>query len=102
MIWKSLLSAQSHKPSGIFGRLFMGRYLDRANAGINQLVYDALGPDPQDRVLEVGFGGADLLLRIAASLDGGRIEGLELSAEMLERARRRARRLGLLQHSGNI
>lgn len=100
MIWKSLLSAQSHKPSGILGRLFMGRYLDRANAGINQLVYDTLGPGPQDQVLEVGFGGADLLLRIAASLEGGRIEGLELSVEMLERARRRARRLGLLQRAG--
>ena len=57
MIWKSCLSAQSRKPSGIFGRLLMGRYLDRANAGINQLVYDSLGHDADSRVLEIGFGG---------------------------------------------
>lgn len=106
MIWKSLLAAQSHKPSGILGRLFMGRYLDRANAEINQLVFEALGTGPQDRVLEVGFGGADLLLRIAASLDGGKIEGVDLSHEMVVSAGKRARKLGLSQntdfHQGSI
>jgi len=95
MIWQQYLARQSRKPSGVFGRFLMGRYLDRANAASNALVYDTLEPRSQDRVLEIGFGGADLLLRIAANLDGGSIEGLELSGEMLDSAQRRVRRLGL-------
>ena len=100
MIWKQYLAQQSRKPSGLFGRLLMGRYLDRANANSNALVYDTLAPRPVDQVLEIGFGGADLLLRIAGNLDGGSIEGLELSAEMLASARRRARKLGLDHRTG--
>ena len=100
MIWQRLLARQSRRPSGLIGRLLMGSYLDRVNAEINTLVYDALAPEPQQRVLEVGFGGAELLFRIAAGLDRGRIEGLELSGEMLDNARRRAARLGLADKTG--
>jgi len=106
MNWKHCLAGQSRRPTGMLGRLLMGRYLDRANAGINQLVYDTLGPGPQDQVLELGFGGADLLLRIAASLETGHIDGVDLSHEMVERAGKRARKLGLTQvtgfHQGSI
>lgn len=75
----------------------MGRYLDRANARINRLVYDVLEPEPHEHVLDIGFGGADLLLRIAQGLDSGRIDGVDLSAEMVARAEKRARKLGLAQ-----
>ncbi len=78
----------------------MGRYLDRANARINQLVFDTLSPDPQEHVLEIGFGGAELLLRIAASLETGRIDGVDLSPEMVARAVLRAKKLGLSHKTG--
>lgn len=100
MIWRSFLSAQSRQPSGFFGRLLMGRYLDRANARINQLVFDTLSTGPQEHALEIGFGGADLLLRIAANLETGRIDGVDLSPEMVTRADRRAKKLGLSHKTG--
>ncbi len=78
----------------------MGRYLDRANARINQLVFDRLSPGPQEHVLEIGFGGAELLLRIAASLETGRIDGVDLSPEMVTRANWRAKKRGLSHKSG--
>lgn len=57
-------------------------------------------------MLEIGFGGADLLLRIAASLETGRIDGVDLSHEMVQSAGKRARKLGLSRntdfHQGSI
>lgn len=106
MIWRGFMARQSRRPSGIFGRLLMGSYLDRANADINALVYQRLVPEPAQRLLEIGFGGAELLLRIAHGLDSGRIDGLELSSEMIANARRRANRLGLAGktafHQGSV
>ncbi len=100
MIWRSFLSAQSRQPSGFFGRFLMGRYLDYVNSRTNQLVFDKLAPGPQEHVLEIGFGGAELLLRIATDLETGRIDGLDLSPEMVARAVRRTRKLGLSQKTG--
>ncbi len=90
-----MLAQQSRRPSGFFGRLLMGPYLDRANARVNRLVFDCLDLDPGSRVLEVGFGGGDLLFRIAARVDRGRVDGIDLSPEMVAAAQRRGSRLGL-------
>ena len=95
MIWKQIMARQSRQPSGYFGRLLMGPYLDRANARVNRLVFDCLELEPENRVLEVGFGGGDLLFRIAARV--GRVDGIDLSSEMVAAAQRRAARLGLEQ-----
>ncbi len=89
------MARQSRQPSGYFGRLLMGPYLDRANARVNRLVFDCLELEPENRVLEVGFGGGDLLFRIAARV--GRVDGIDLSSEMVAAAQRRAARLGLEQ-----
>jgi demethylmenaquinone methyltransferase / 2-methoxy-6-polyprenyl-1,4-benzoquinol methylase len=47
--------------------------------------------DPGDRVLDVACGTGDLA--VADARAGGRVTGLDFSAEMLERARRKAPRL---------
>ena len=93
MIWKPLLAAQSRRPDGLIGRMFMGPYLDRANRRINSLVYDELSTRAGQRILEIGFGGGELLFRLAADLGAGRIDGVELSPTMIAAAARRARRL---------
>ncbi len=95
MIWRQFLSRQSRRPSGILGRMLIGRYLDRVNRKSNRLAYETLAHEPDARVLEIGFGGGELLFRIARGLGDGRIDGVDVSAEMVERANLRARRLGL-------
>ena len=75
--------------------MIYGHLLNRSNAAVNQLVCDNLHHDPDSRVLEVGFGGGDLLFRIARGIDGGRVDGVEVSDEMLANARRKSVRLGL-------
>ncbi len=70
MAISKFIARQSAKPQGLFGRLIFGRLLNRANTAVNQLIYDSLQHDAQSRVLEIGFGGGDLLFRIARSLSG--------------------------------
>ena len=59
--------------------MIYGHLLNRSNAAVNQLVCDNLHHDPDSRVLEVGFGGGDLLFRIARGIDGGRVDGVDTS-----------------------
>ena len=52
------IARQLARPSGFIGRWVTARWLNRANAGMNQLTLDTLRPGPTDRVLEVGSGEA--------------------------------------------
>lgn len=94
------IAGQAAKPHGLFGRLIFGRLLNRVNAPANQLVYDSLQHDANSRVLEIGFGGGDLLFRIARSLAGGRIDGIDVSTEMLANARGKLASMGLEEAVG--
>jgi arsenite methyltransferase len=66
---------------------------------MNRLALEQLGPGRSDRLLEIGFGGGDLLAGLLAATDG-RVFGADVSEAMLARARRRFRRqagrLGLI------
>ena len=93
-------------PRGLFGRLFMARMLNQANLPGNGLVFDLMSLTQTDNVLEVGFGGGDLLFRFADAVGAGMVDGLELSKPMLDRARKRVRREGLERrvqlHEGSV
>ena len=89
------MARQFARPRGLIGRLFLGGMLDRANVRSNALVFEVMAVGPSEHVLEVGFGGGDLLVRLADTVAGGRVEGVELSDPMLNRARARIRRRGL-------
>ncbi len=100
------MARQFARPRGLFGRLFLGGMLDRANVRTNALVFDVMAVAASDYVLEVGFGGGDLLVRLAGAVPGGRVEGVELSDPMLGRVRARIRRSGLADrvrlHAGSV
>jgi len=67
----------------------MSRLLNRLNRSANELVLDSLRLQPDDRVLEVGFGGGDMLEQIAATVTQGLIAGVDISREMVDFCRRR-------------
>jgi ubiquinone/menaquinone biosynthesis C-methylase UbiE len=76
------------RPKGILGRLG-GIIMARANRQCAAWVIDLLGIQPNDRVLEVGFGpgvGIQLLVR---SVSGGYIAGVDPSEEMVQQAKAR-------------
>lgn len=86
MAIKHFISRQLGEPSGLFGRLVMGRMLDRLNQTINRQTVEALQLQPDDRVLEIGFGGGSAMEMALAQLDQGRVVGVELSEAMVRRA----------------
>jgi arsenite methyltransferase len=87
------LARQLARPSGLFGRYMMGRFLNRKTADHNALVLEDLAVQPNSRVLEVGFGGGALLEHICERASSGLVSGLEVSEEMLALARARLRPL---------
>jgi arsenite methyltransferase len=81
------LADQLAHPKGLFGRLFMGRFLNVLNSDFNNLILQDLAIEPTSRVLEVGFGGGALLQSICDRTPLGFVAGLELSEEMIARSR---------------
>jgi SAM-dependent methyltransferase len=82
-------AAQLRKPSGLFGQLITVRLLNLANVPMNRLALEILQLQPDDHVLEVGFGGGDLIARMARIVTRGHITGVDFSIDALEVCKKR-------------
>ncbi len=100
---EKFIARQFAHPSGFFGRRVTVRWLTKANAPMNKLTLDHLAPQTEDRILEVGFGGGDLLAQILARSECKRVAGVDRSRDMIRVVSRRlkefvqAQRLELVQ-----
>jgi ubiquinone/menaquinone biosynthesis C-methylase UbiE len=83
------MAGQLRKPSGTFGRLVTSRLLNRINVAINELTLTSLALEPDDRVIEVGFGAGDLISRLSPVVHEGSIVGVDFSPDMVEICTRR-------------
>ncbi|MDQ3730096.1 MAG: metalloregulator ArsR/SmtB family transcription factor [Actinomycetota bacterium] len=83
------LARQGSPPSGVLGRV-VGRFLNRETALTNRHAISALDPQPNETILEIGFGGGATLGRL---LHGSQVKlvGVELSETMVSEARRHFR-----------
>jgi arsenite methyltransferase len=88
---KVFFARQLARPSGWFGRLFMSRWLERANTEMNALAVEALALTAEDRLLEVGFGSGFLLAKVLEEGSCAYVAGIDLSVEMVSLATRRFR-----------
>ena len=79
------LGMQLRHPSGTIGS-FVGWIMAIANDEPNRLAIDALGLQPTDRVLELGFGSGWGLRTIAARVPDGQVFGVDHSDRMLRQA----------------
>ena len=77
------MARQLRKPSGLFGRFVLPRRLSRINVPLNEATLAALDLQPDDRVLEVGFGPGDLIARIEPLVPCGSVSGADFSPEMV-------------------
>jgi ubiquinone/menaquinone biosynthesis C-methylase UbiE len=89
MSFRSYVAGQLRQPSGFVGKLIVGRALNRLNRNANELALESLRLQAGDRVLEIGFGGGDMLERVAAIVTNGMICGVDISPEMVEVCRKR-------------
>jgi ubiquinone/menaquinone biosynthesis C-methylase UbiE len=82
------LARQFARPSGMAGRLFIGAWLDRISRSANRLAVSRLAPAKGECILEVGFGGGDLLSLLLAA-EPAEVIGADASEAMVARASRR-------------
>lgn len=79
---------QLGKPSGIVST-FAAFSWNRRNAALNDTVLDLLALQPDDRVLDIGFGGGYLLNRMSSTITDGLLAGVDISPAMVARAKKR-------------
>jgi ubiquinone/menaquinone biosynthesis C-methylase UbiE len=84
----SILMRMFGRPKGILGRLG-GIIMARTNQKCAAWVIDLLGIQPNDRVLEVGFGPGVGIELLARSASGGYVAGVDPSEEMVQQAKAR-------------
>jgi arsenite methyltransferase len=93
MTWSAFISSQLRKPSGLFGRFVIPRRLALLNVAINRAALEALALQPDDRVLEVGFGPGDLIALVEPLVLAGFVAGVDFSPEMVALCERRFAKL---------
>jgi len=67
----------------------MSIVFDRGNAFLNNLVYELISVQENDRIIEIGFGTGNLIRKMAKHIDSGLIEGVDLSSTMVSIAQKR-------------
>ena len=80
------IARQLSRPTGIVGRL-MGQLMNRSNANMNAFAVEQLELTPEDRVLEIGFGGGVTLPKLLAR--AAFVCGVDRSADMVKHAKAR-------------
>jgi ubiquinone/menaquinone biosynthesis C-methylase UbiE len=81
------LATQASKPSGLFGRYFMAALFRKGNNAINQLVLHSLSLQPNDHVLEIGYGPGVLIRQITEDTPHAKTMGIDYSEAMHKQAR---------------
>jgi len=89
MAINKFIAAQLRKPSGFFGRIVMVRILNLINVPLNRMALENLHLQPDDHVLEIGFGGGELITRMARIVTRGHITGADFSIDAVEVCRKR-------------
>ncbi len=90
--FRSFLAKQLGHPKGIWGQILV-RLLNRGNAEMNDLTIEQLCLEPGDYVLEIGFGGGDLMAKLVSTGMPELIAGVERSKEALKVCSSRFRQL---------
>jgi ubiquinone/menaquinone biosynthesis C-methylase UbiE len=79
---------QARQPSGKFSGIF-AMYMNLGNNYLNKLAVQALDIQPNDHILEVGFGGGVALYKILKNIQGGFVAGIDYSPDMVKRGKRK-------------
>lgn len=86
------IARQTCKPSGFLGQI-IGMVMARQTSYENSKTLDLLNLEPEDEVLEVGFGHGETLYQASRRVRVGGLAGIDYSDAMLVRASNRNRDL---------
>jgi ubiquinone/menaquinone biosynthesis C-methylase UbiE len=93
MIFSRFIAKQLGKPKGVLGTLIVGLIVSKRNRVLNEVAFQNLRLTSMDRVLEVGFGGGNLMGKISEVVNEGYVVGVEISATMVEFCGKKFRKL---------
>ena len=88
MGWIRFVAGQLRRPRGWFGRIVMARWLNKGNRRLIVHCLDALEPESDDRILDVGFGGGKAFELLWERTPEATLLGLDFSPDMVARAER--------------
>jgi ubiquinone/menaquinone biosynthesis C-methylase UbiE len=87
-VMRNMLMHMFGRPRGVLGRLG-GIIMTRTNEGCGAWVTELLEIEPNDTVLEVGFGPGAIVQRLSKLASRGHVAGIDPSRELVEQARAR-------------
>ena len=87
---RSAWTRQFGHPAGALGWA-VGHLMAAKNASMSRLTVELLNVQPDDRVLEIGFGPGTLIHMLAKQAANGFVAGIDVSALMVKQASRRNR-----------
>ncbi|MGZ3846846.1 MAG: class I SAM-dependent methyltransferase [Flavisolibacter sp.] len=88
---REFIASQFRKPSGPFG-IFTSNLMIKGNRKNYETMIDDLNPQPQEKLLEIGYGPGLGIRMIAETCSGCTIDGIDFSQLMYKRAGKYNRR----------
>jgi ubiquinone/menaquinone biosynthesis C-methylase UbiE len=82
------ISGQYRRPSGLVGR-YIGGLMVKQHAPENGWTVDLLHAQPEDSILEIGFGGGYAIQQLAHIVQRGKLAGVDFSSTMVAQAKGR-------------
>jgi ubiquinone/menaquinone biosynthesis C-methylase UbiE len=92
MSFSSFFSKQARKPTGLFGRFIMSTIFDKGNVDLNSFVYELMSVQPDDQILEIGYGTGKLINKMVQQINSGCIVGVDFSDTMISIAKKKNRK----------
>src|SRR5690606_19820805 len=80
------VARQLRRPSGLVGRFLVGKSLNKSNGPLEDMGLKLMNIQPNDQVLEIGFGNGRLISKMAELVPGGKVSGIDISKIMISQA----------------
>jgi ubiquinone/menaquinone biosynthesis C-methylase UbiE len=92
-VFNRIFEPQYRRPSGMLGRYIGSKMIEQHEAE-NEWTVGLLNAKPDDRILEIGFGGGYAIERLAGKVTQGIIAGVDISETMVAEATKRCAATG--------
>jgi SAM-dependent methyltransferase len=85
---QKIIDRQYRRPSGLLGR-WIGRKMMEQHLPENIWTVEVLNPQPEDKILEIGFGPGIAIEQVAYHVTNGLVAGIDFSQTMVSVAKQR-------------